>query len=77
MPVASVNGIDVYFELHGEGPPLLNISGSGNDLRRSPAAIVPVNRAFETLHYDQRGWDRPRSPTATPPWPTTPTMQPP
>ena len=44
MPVASVNGIDVYFELHGEGPPLLNISGSGNDLRRSPAAIVPVNR---------------------------------
>jgi len=55
VPVASVNGIDVYFELHGEGPPLLNISGSGNDLRRSPAAIVPVNRAFETLHYDQRG----------------------
>ena len=41
MPVASVNGIDVYFELHGEGPPLLNISGSGNDLRRSPAALDP------------------------------------
>ncbi len=55
MPVASVNGIDVYFELHGEGPPLLNISGSGNDLRRSPAALNPVNRSFETLHYDQRG----------------------
>jgi 3-oxoadipate enol-lactonase len=50
-----VNGIDIYFELHGEGPPLLNISGSGNDLRRSPAAVIPVNRAFETLHYDQRG----------------------
>ena len=55
MPVASVNGIDVYFELHGKGPPLLNISGSGNDLRRSPAAINPVNRSFETVHYDQRG----------------------
>ena len=55
MPVASVNGIDVYFELHGEGPPLLNISGSGNDLRRSPAAVEPGQRAFETLHYDQRG----------------------
>jgi 3-oxoadipate enol-lactonase len=55
MPFAAVNGIDVYFELHGEGPPLLNISGSGNDLRRSPASILPVNRAFETLHYDQRG----------------------
>lgn len=55
MPFAAVNGIDLYFELHGEGPPLLNISGSGNDLRRSPAALIPVNRAFETLHYDQRG----------------------
>ena len=55
MPFAAVNGIDVYFELHGSGPPLLNISGSGNDLRRAPAALNPVNRAFETLHYDQRG----------------------
>ena len=55
MPFAAVNGIDVYFELHGTGPPLLHISGSGNDLRRSPASILPVNRAFETLSYDQRG----------------------
>ncbi len=55
MPNASVNGIDVYFELHGSGPPLLNISGSGNDLRRSPASVLPVNKAFETLSYDQRG----------------------
>lgn len=55
MPFAAVNGIDIYFELHGAGPPLLNISGTGNDLRRSPAAPNPVNKAFETLHYDQRG----------------------
>ena len=55
MPFAAVNGIDIYFELHGSGPPLLNISGSGNDLRRSPAAVLPVNKAFETLSYDQRG----------------------
>ncbi len=55
MPTATVNGIDVYYELHGAGPPLLNIGGSGNDLRRSPASVIPVNRAFETLHYDQRG----------------------
>ncbi len=55
MPFAAVNGIDVYFELHGAGPPLLNISGSGNDLRRSPASVLPVNKAFETLSFDQRG----------------------
>ena len=62
MPFAAVNGIDVYFELHGAGPPLLNISGSGNDLRRSPASVLPVNTAFETLSYDQRGLGRTSKP---------------
>jgi 3-oxoadipate enol-lactonase len=62
MPVAHVNGIDVYFELHGEGPPLLNIGGSGGDLRRTPPESIPVNRSFETLHYDQRGLGRTSKP---------------
>lgn len=64
MPVAHVNGIDVYFEVHGEGPPLLNIGGSGGDLRRSPPERIPVNRAFETVHYDQRGLGRSSKPAA-------------
>ena len=62
MPFASVNGIEVWFELHGCGQPLLYISGTGNDLRRSPASVLPVNRAFETLHYDQRGLGRTSKP---------------
>ncbi len=64
MPFAAVNGIEIYFEFHGDGPPLLNISGSGNDLRRSPAAVLPLNKAFETLHYDQRGLGRTSKPEA-------------
>lgn len=64
MPFAAVNGIDIYFEVHGAGPPLLNISGSGNDLRRSPALILPVNKAFETLSYDQRGLGQTSKPEA-------------
>jgi 3-oxoadipate enol-lactonase len=62
MPFAAVNGIDVYFEVHGAGAPLLNISGSGNDLRRSPASMLPVNKAFETLSFDQRGLGRTSKP---------------
>ncbi len=54
MSFASVNGIDIYYELHGEGPPLLYISGTGGDLR-SPAVLLPVIGSFETLAYDQRG----------------------
>jgi 3-oxoadipate enol-lactonase len=64
MPFAAVNGIDIYFELHGTGPPLLNISGTGNDLRRSPAALNPVNKAFETVHYDQRGLGQTSTPAS-------------
>ncbi|MGB0114870.1 MAG: alpha/beta hydrolase [Ilumatobacteraceae bacterium] len=64
MPFVAANGIDIHYERHGSGPPLLNISGSGNDLRRSPAAVVPVNRAFDTLHYDQRGLGQTSKPAA-------------
>jgi 3-oxoadipate enol-lactonase len=64
MPFTAINGIDVYFEVHGAGAPLLNISGSGNDLRRSPASVLPVNRAFETLSYDQRGLGQTSKPEA-------------
>lgn len=58
MPFIAANGIEIYYEVHGSGAPLLNISGSGNDLRRSPASILPINKAFETLSYDQRGLGR-------------------
>ena len=27
MPTARINGIDLYFEVHGEGPPLLFAHG--------------------------------------------------
>ncbi|MEM8619266.1 MAG: alpha/beta hydrolase [Actinomycetota bacterium] len=65
MPFVSVNDIDVYFERHGAGPPVLNISGSGNDLRESPPGVIPLNRAFEVLHYDQRGLGQTSSPDGT------------
>ena len=68
MPLATVRGVAVYHEVHGSGPPLLHISGSGNDLRRSAPAHSGFNRAFTGLHYDQRGLGR------TELGPTPPTM---
>lgn len=55
MPIIAVNGIEIYYEVHGSGPPLLAISGTGGDLRRMPPARMPVTQHFETLAYDQRG----------------------
>ena len=55
MPTVNANGLDLYYEVHGDGPPVLNISGTGADLRRMPAALNPLAKSFTLLSYDQRG----------------------
>lgn len=57
MPFVAVNGLEVYVERHGSdsNPPLLNIGGSGGDLRQSRPDASPLNKHFDVLHYDQRG----------------------
>ena len=56
MPLASANGIELYFERAGAGPRLLFISGTGGDLRIKPNVFDgPLPRSFDMLAYDQRG----------------------
>ncbi|MEM8767269.1 MAG: alpha/beta hydrolase, partial [Pseudomonadota bacterium] len=56
MGTISANGIDLYHEIHGQGPRLLFISGTGGDLRVRPNVFDgPLPAAFEVLAYDQRG----------------------
>lgn len=65
MSTIEVNGINIYYEIHGTGPPLLMISGTGNDLRHSMPHRSPFNKHFEVLHFDQRGLgqtDKPEGP---------------
>jgi len=56
----------MYYEVRGNGPRLLFISGTGGDLRRSPNAFdSPLPQHFTVLGYDQRGLgqtDRPDIP---------------
>lgn len=63
----------VYYERHGPTDPLdadlrgghrrvLNISGSGSDLRLTHPERSPLNRKFEVVHYDQRGLGRTEKP---------------
>lgn len=66
MPFISVRDIRMYYEIRGNGPRLLFISGTGGDLRRSPNAFdSPLPKHFAVLAYDQRGLgqtDRPDIP---------------
>jgi 3-oxoadipate enol-lactonase len=55
MAFVDVGELKIYHEIHGSGPPVLHISGSGNDLRTSAPALSPLNEHFTGLHYDQRG----------------------
>ena len=65
MPVANVRGIEIYYEIEGEGEPVLFIGGTGGDLRRPPRVFkMPVARHFRVLAYDQRGLGRSSKPDA-------------
>lgn len=55
MPFIDVGSLSIHHEFHGEGPPLLHISGSGADLRTTAPGSHTLNRDFRGLHYDQRG----------------------
>ncbi len=55
MPFIRARDLDICYELPGEGPRLLVISGSGGDLRRTAATPSPLPDQFATLAYDQRG----------------------
>lgn len=68
MAYAKINGLDLWYERAGSGPPLLFISGTGGDLRTQPNVFAsPLAKAFDLLAYDQRGLGR----TSKPPGPYT------
>src|ERR1700761_102974 len=63
MPTARANGLTLYYERAGEGPPLLFISGTGGDLRVKPNVFDgPLAKAFDLVAYDQRGLGRSAKP---------------
>lgn len=58
MPHAHVNGIDLYYEVHGAGPNLVLIEGTGYDLWMWYRQLPVLSRRFRTLIYDNRGSGR-------------------
>ncbi len=53
---AQIRDIEIHYELRGEGPRLLFLSGTGSDLR-NPFTIytTPLAKHFHILAFDQRG----------------------
>ena len=57
MPKAKVNGINLYYEVHGQGDPLVMIMGFGG----SSGGLIFQRRAFQkyfqVITFDNRGWE--------------------
>ncbi len=58
MPKARVNGIDLYYEIHGDGEPLLFISGLGGHLAEVPYLVESYGQHFRFIGFDGRGCGR-------------------
>ena len=55
MPKARINGIDIYYEVHGEGEPLLLIQGLGHSSKFWFFQIPEFSKRFQAIVYDNRG----------------------
>ncbi|MFL6090280.1 MAG: alpha/beta fold hydrolase [Aeromicrobium sp.] len=58
MTSASVNGTELYFEEHGEGPPLLLVHGTGAYGDLWLPVLDGLARRFRVISYDRRGFGR-------------------
>ncbi len=65
MTTATANGIEIYYERSGDGPPLLFFNGSFSTLDATRAMVGVYADRFDVVAHDQRGLGR----TSIPPGP--------
>jgi 3-oxoadipate enol-lactonase len=64
MPTVTVNDISMYYELHGQGEPLVLITGLGNDVTQYEHVIREFRQRYQVLAFDNRGAGRTDKPEA-------------
>jgi len=55
MAVASINGVDIYYESHGNGHPLVLVAGYGCDHTFWGAMLDDLAENFQVILFDNRG----------------------
>lgn len=58
MPIAAIRGAGIYYELDGEGPPLVLTTGQGTGPEARAELIASLAQQHRVLSYDQRGTGR-------------------
>jgi 3-oxoadipate enol-lactonase len=58
VPYAKVNGINIYYEVQGEGEPLVLVPGLGSDATRWYRNLPGLAKEFRVIAFDNRGAGR-------------------
>jgi len=58
MPTVKVNDINMYYEIHGEGEPLILISGNGAESSQWKEMIPTFSKDCRVIPFDNRGAGR-------------------
>ena len=64
MPVKAANGTEIYYNVHGEGEPLVLIAGLGYDLWMWHMMVPGLAEHFQVIAFDNRGVGRSAKPAA-------------
>ncbi|MGQ9573492.1 MAG: alpha/beta fold hydrolase [Dehalococcoidia bacterium] len=62
MPIISANGIDIYYEQHGVGPPLVMTHGFSGCTEEWRLQVLPLAAKRQLILYDVRGHGRTTAP---------------
>jgi pimeloyl-ACP methyl ester carboxylesterase len=63
MPVEKLNGVDLYYEVDGDGPPLVVVHGSWTDHTAWGTVAQRLEDSFRVIRYDRRGCSRSEFPS--------------
>jgi len=67
VPAIAVNGVELHYEAHGSGAPLVVLGGLGLDVSEMGMLTGPLAQRFQVIAIDNRGSGR----SAKPPGPDT------
>lgn len=54
MPHADLNGLEIHYDVHGQGEPLLCVHGLGCDRRAWALQIQPFSQQHQAIFFDNR-----------------------
>ena len=62
MPFVRANDIEIYYEVHGEGVPIVCVGGLGTDISLWKDYIKPLSKDYKVILFDNRGGGQTEAP---------------